>query len=157
MDTITEGPCRADIPMGWHSPRKWLSQSISPDMGRAGSSGSRGWGTCSCADSLLSEKDAVHPSAAQGFLNTAFTIRQHSPAQHSSSKSLFHPHGIELSCFWKFILTLLLALIPAHFSEVSASLTSNLGKTSLCTSRCWWFRNLNQKLLTFKKFLHWAG
>lgn len=92
-----------------------------------------------------------------GLLNTAFTIRQHPSAQHSSSKSLLHPHGIELSCFWKITLTLLLALIPAHFSEIIASLTSNPGKTSLCTSSCLWFWNLNRKLLTFKKFLHWAG
>lgn len=38
----------------------------------------------------------AHPPAAQGFLNTAFAIRQHASAEHSSSKSLLHPHRIEL-------------------------------------------------------------
>ena len=80
-----QGRCTGGAPLT----RKRWSRSLSPAVGRAGSSGSRRRGPGGCAASLLYEEGAGHPSAAQGFLNTAFTIRQHPSAQHSSSKSFF--------------------------------------------------------------------
>lgn len=117
-EATSEGPCREDAPVGRHSPgssgtgpsaRPRVAQGVlgadgrpgrlcrlTPVRGRCGSSFCR-----------------------QGFLNTAFTIRQHPSAQHSSSKSFspqawdririflghfflivcFHPHSPEVLTF----------------------------------------------------------